>query len=308
MKINKHLMSILDKNFEIGYIITPIGHHDLGRHYVYYVNDKYKNEYILKIYGKQNRWIKEVTALETYKEIIPCPKIINKGILSDGTEWVILSKVPGVILEKVWDTINIQNKKQIMGQLGSILGKIHGSSKFDQYGTYKNKYSIDDFSLLEYRKEKDEDMMKNINNQNLPDKDLLERAYNEMVKYYDVLNVNIETRLCHHDFSPRNIMVVKEGANWILSSVLDFEHSYPDDPDIDFTDLYQTIFINEPNLEFYFLQGYSEHMKISKVLSEKMRYYLYNKGLFICSWSYNRSKEYYNEGINLINWLINSTK
>lgn len=304
--INNQLRHILGEILEGEFQSHPIGHHQLGRHFVFSLKDNHDKEYILKLYGKENRWYKEVTALNLLRNDIPCPEVIKTGKLEDGVEWVLMSKISGTILEKVWHEIPSSNKKEILEELGEILSNIHNHSCYNYFGPWKNVCNTlsNHTNFLEYRKEKDMTIINDILKQNLPDKELLIEAFNEMKKFYKKLSADNNTCICHHDFSPRNTLVIKDKGVWKISGIIDFEHCYPNDPYIDFTDLYQTIFIKTPEYEQSFLSGYCKGRNLSKDFHLKIRYYLYNKGLFICSWAYNNANDYYMEGINLLKWLM----
>ncbi len=305
-EIDNNLKRIIELNLDGKFESTPIGHHNLGRHYVYLLKDKNKNEYILKIYGRENRWCREIISLDIVHGSIPCPKIIAKGRLKNGTEWLLMSKIEGIILEKVWDSLCHNNKREILEHLGEMLSDIHNNYNYEYFGTWK-EFRVNSkvhTNFLDYRKEKDKEIYKNIMIQDLPDKDLLLKAYNKMKKYYDLMSSSKNICICHHDFSARNTMVIKKNERWQISGIIDFEHCYPNDAAIDFTDLYQTLFLEQPQYEYSFLKGYTKNRVLPKTFDKKIRYYLYNKGLFICSWAYSFTYEYYREGIKLLKWLL----
>ncbi|MTI49084.1 aminoglycoside phosphotransferase family protein [Sporosalibacterium faouarense] len=305
-KISRRLQSVIEERLNSKLTYKPIGHHNLGRHFVYLLRDEEDKEYILKVYGKEDRWCKEVVSLNLINKKIPCPKVIDKGRLDNGTEWLVLNKLPGVVLESVWKDISLENKKSILEDLGELLATIHDSYRYSYYGPWKDcgPGVVNHINFLEHRKKHDKRIIKDILKQDIPNKEFLVKAYYEMVKYYEVLKSRDKTSMCHHDFSARNTLVVKKKGIWEISGIIDFEHSYPNDPDIDFTDLYQTIFIEEPKFEFYFLQGYTKIRKLSEDFHQKIRYYLFNKGLLICSWAYEKAPDYFNEGMYLLKWLM----
>lgn len=309
-KIDIKLKDTIEKNLGSELEFTPIGHHELGRHLVYSVKDQKNNEFILKIYGIVDRWCKEIVSLNLMKRKILCPKIIAKGKLDNGTEWVIMSKIPGVILEKVWDQVTEENRKELLEKLGEILSTIHNNSRYSYFGPWKDcgPGVVNHLDFLEYRKSRDKKIINEISKQNLPQKDFLMEVYKKMIKYYNEIYAQEYTCMCHHDYSPRNTLVVKKNGKWQISGIIDFEHSYPNDPDIDFTDYYQNIFINNPKYEYYFLKGYTMNRELTKNFDKKVKYYLHNKGLLICSWAYEFAPDYYKEGMNLLHWLMDKNE
>ncbi|MGF7058728.1 aminoglycoside phosphotransferase family protein [Brassicibacter mesophilus] len=304
--INERLENIINETIKGNYSIKDIGHHQLGRHYVYEITGEDKSEYILKIYGKAFRFCNEIIGLELLNEKIICPNIINKSKSESEVEWLLMNKLDGVVLEDVWNDITTDNKIAIIEKLGELMGKMHSCYKYDYYGIWETCGTaiLNHKNFIEYRKDKDRVIINNIISQQLPHMELLADAYYNLTKYYQTLFTDSSPRLCHHDFSPRNILVVKDDEYWRVNGIIDFEHCYPDDPDIDFTDLYQTIFLDEPYLAKYLINGYSKYMSISEDLAYKMQYYLLNKGLFICSWAYEYTIDYYNQGVNLLRRLL----
>jgi aminoglycoside phosphotransferase (APT) family kinase protein len=305
-KIWSKVRLIITQNLTNRYIVEAIGHHDLGRHFVFYIKDFEENEYILKIYGKSNRWCNEITALDKLKEYDVFPQIIRYGKLKDGTEWLILRKIEGVVLNSVWDDLTIINQKNIIKEMGEYLGLIHSLSAYDYYGLWKECTNERRYfeRFIEYRKCKDEEIYENILKQKLPDEELLKEAFNRLVKYYSKLNCDSKARMCHRDFSGRNIIVTKTGSSWKINGIIDFEHCQPDDVFIDFASLYLSILVKHPILQKDFFKGYTKFMEIPDNFEDKLRYYLLNTGLHICSWAYIRANEYYQEGLTLLKKIL----
>ncbi|WP_352418448.1 aminoglycoside phosphotransferase family protein [Proteiniborus sp.] len=296
----------IDKYIGCKYTVTEIGHHKLGRHLVFLIEDEKNRSFILKIYGKAFRFCNELIGLKLLSDKIKCPKIIESGEAFTELEWMLMSKIDGVILENVWNEISSENKIRIMQEMGRILGKIHSLYEYDYYGIWEKCGTsiLNHHIYLEYRKDSDRAIMRNIRKQDIPFKELLNSSYEKLTQYYENLKSICSPRLCHHDYSARNVLVKKVNNIWRVSGIIDFEHCYPDDSDIDFTDLYHTVFLDEPWLKKSFFEGYSEYMNIQeKSIEQKMNYYLLNKGLFICSWAYYAAPEYYLQGIELLKKL-----
>ncbi len=300
------ILEQVNKYIGCRYNVTEVGHHKLGRHLVFSIDDEKHRSYILKIYGKAFRFCNELIGLKLLSNKIKCPKVLKSGDAFTEQEWILMSKIDGTILENVWDELCSENKASIMQEMGEILGKLHSLYEYDYYGIWKEcgTFIINHQTYLEYRKDSDRSIMRNIYKQDLPFKELLNSSYERLIQCYEDICSIYPPRLCHHDFSARNVLVKNEGSQWKISGVIDFEHCYPDDPDIDFTDLYHTVFLDEPWLKEHFLKGYNKYMN-TKVdeLEHKMNYYLINKGLFICSWSYYVAPEYYLQGVELLKKL-----
>ncbi|SDZ05966.1 Phosphotransferase enzyme family protein [Proteiniborus ethanoligenes] len=300
------ITEIIAKYIDCKYTVTEVGHHNLGRHLVYLIKDEKENSYILKIYGKAFRFCNELTGLKLLRDKIKCPKLLISGKVFSEIEWLLMSNIEGIILGNVWKELSNENKVYIMQQMGEILGRIHSAYKYDYYGAWQEygTFILNHKDFMEYRKNSDKIIIENIIRQDIPHKELIMHSYEKLIKYYDDIKPRDVPRLCHHDFSARNMLINREKEGWKISGIIDFEHCYPDDPDIDFTDLYHTVFLEEPWLKEPFMKRYKEYLKIKEdVLEYKMKYYLLNKGLFICSWAYYTAPEYYLQGIKLLERL-----
>lgn len=303
---NREVFEQIDNFIGCRYNFIEIGHHKLGRHFVYLINDEKGRSYVLKIYGKAFRFCNELIGLNLLRNKVKCPNVLKNGDTFSDSEWMLMSKIDGVILDNIWNELSYKNKALIMEEMGEILGKIHSLYEYDYYGTWEESGTsiINHHFYLEYRKDSDKSIIRNIQKQDLPFKDLLNNSYEKLTQHYENICSEHSPRLCHHDYSARNVMVKQEGDLWRVSGIIDFEHCYPDDLYIDFTDMYHTVFLDEPNMKEYFFKGYKKHIYIkNSTLENKMYYYLLNKGIFICSWSYSVAPEYYMQGVELLKKL-----
>lgn len=296
----------VSKYIGCSYTVKEVGHHNLGRHFVYLIEDEKGENYILKIYGKAFRFCNELIGLKLLRDKIKCPILLTNGEVFSKTEWMLMSQIDGIILEDVWNELSINNKAFLMEEMGEILGRIHSSYEYDYYGAWKEcgTFILNHQDFIEYRKNSDKIIIDNIIKQGIPNKELINSSYERLVKYYDYIQPRNIPRLCHHDFSARNMLVNKTNKSWSITGIIDFEHCYPDDADIDFADLYHKVFLDEPWLKESFFNSYKKHIEIQEdILENKMNYYLLNKGLFICSWAYYTAPDYYLEGIKLLERL-----
>ncbi|EOD01352.1 aminoglycoside phosphotransferase family protein [Caldisalinibacter kiritimatiensis] len=303
---NEKVITIVKHNISDDFKIIPIGHHELGRHLVYCIIDSKNNEYILKIYGKAGRWCNEITAIKKLDDVVVLPQIVNYGKLQDGTEWILSRKIPGFVLNEVWSKLRLEERERIVKEMGEYLGRIHKKSTYSYYGPWiecaSNDYRFQDY--IKFRKYNDEKIFKQILTQNLPHEKLLRVAYRVLISYYEKINDKTLPRICHRDFLGRNIIVNKFNDKWSVQGIIDFEHCQPDDPYIDLSSMYQSVFIDYPTLESSFLNGYTKYMYLSKNFGDKLKYYLINTGLHICSWTYQCAPSYYKRGIRLLKLIL----
>lgn len=299
-KVKEIIKKITKKKVEI----KPIGNHHLKRHLVYHVKDVKGNDSVFKMYCKKNRWNREVSSLELLpKYNVLCPKLIDFGSLEDETEWVLLEHKKGKVLEKVIHEIDERDLYSIYEQMGEELGKIHSINVFNHFGNWgKNCENINGYKdLYSYMVAYIDSIFKELFKQDLPEKEIHKKGAELLRSQLDILKVKIKPRLCHNDFSERNILVYNKDDKWRLESVIDFEQSVPSDKDKELINIYFDLYNRNKNYAQAFRKGYEKYLAIDdEKLIEKRDFYRLYTGLCICSWAMKQAPDYYNEGLNLI--------
>lgn len=263
----------------------PIGNHELKRHLVY----EFCREnipYIIKVYYKSNRVLREVEGLKVAKRLeIPCPKVIQYGNLNSGFEYIIMSKCQGEIMDK--KGLSIEEKMPLYEKIGESLGKIHS---YDTGHTENFKLKFIN-NVKKYIEE--------IRKLNLKSADLrvLERAYYYFMKNIEGVDFSyIPAGYCHNDFDERNIMV-EEGN---ISGIIDFEISGKGNLELDLMPLYWKVLHKYRELEESFLRGYEKYMGISENFHKRKQLYYVAEAVGNCTWSYEQSPEYFRENIEFL--------
>lgn len=296
-----HIQEILKKNNLSHCNVTEIGHHQLNRNNVYYIKDD--KEYILKIFNNPIKYECEKRGLEIFKENPFISRIKSYG--EEEFYWIITEKIEGDILGKTWTSLNLESQKTVIQLVGELLGQIHQKKKETYFGGWEDMPQKPIFyDFIEYRQHNDESIMNRINSQKLPDQRLFNKAYDTIKKYYKYLNPQPISTITHRDFSYRNMVVKKENHQIILSGLIDFEHCQMDDPCIDFNTLFQYDMLHNEALESLFFKSYNKYMDLPEDFQIRKKYYMINLGLHTCSWSFNVAKDFYANGIDLLNKLL----
>lgn len=294
------IRDIIKKNNLINYDIIPIGHHQLNRNYVYWI--KGDEAYVLKIYQKEIKYLCEKRGLEIFDTNPLIPDIIDSG--QQDFCWILSKKIEGQILEEAWSDLNLDLQKTIIKHLGRLLGKIHRAKKDSYFGGWEDMPHRPIYhNFIEYRKRNDSRIITRIQNQSLPDQRLFDAAFEKLKKYYMSLTPHMSS-ITHRDFSYRNMLVEKKNNQFILNGLIDFEHCQMDDPCIDFNPLYQYNMLYREELEKVFYENYKIHMNLPEDFEIRKKYYMINLGLHTCSWSFDVARDYYSNGIELLNKLI----
>ncbi len=88
------------------------------------------HEYVVKVFPPfhRNQWESEhraLTKLWNHDIYIPIPRLVAQGEREDHWTYVILSKLPGESLERVWPGLTIVEKVACMQQIGRIMASVH---------------------------------------------------------------------------------------------------------------------------------------------------------------------------------------
>jgi hygromycin-B 7''-O-kinase len=88
------------------------------------------DEFVIKVFPPFHRyqWESEYRALKRLwnQDIsIPIPRLLASSEREDGWTYVVLSKLPGVTLESVWPRLPIADKIACMGQIGTMMARVH---------------------------------------------------------------------------------------------------------------------------------------------------------------------------------------
>ena len=299
-EIHSHLAEILQtKRFEI----TPIGNHELGRHLVYKVLQPVKAPLVFKLYFKHNRRLRELASLNQLAGTsVKCARIGGAGTLPDGTEWLLSTFIPGQILDQIWDRMNLQEEQQMFEDLGDELGKIHAAAIFDFFGHWdeqgRSLHGIQRYYTEFVRSS--EYVFRHLQCQDLPEKVLLNRAISIIRRHYHLMTDITESRLTHHDYDGRNILVDRTGQGWTIKGIIDFEQSYPGNSEVDLAGIYARYLMGTTHRDESFFRGYQKHLPVDPLFFCRLPYYLLCKGVVICSWTYQQAPDYYQEGLRLV--------
>ncbi|WP_297632540.1 aminoglycoside phosphotransferase family protein [uncultured Clostridium sp.] len=281
--------------------ITEVGNRELGRHSVYKI--KVNNRiYILKIYGIEGKSVREINSLKILeKSDVKTPQIIKVGE-KDKKKWILIEYIEGVVLEKVLEEIDYENRLTLFEEMGEELGKLHKYKIFDYALKWDESIKSNDY--IEYKIEKMEERIKEIENQKLPDEKVLFKAIKIIRENYIELFSDTVFRLTHNDFDGRNILVKESKGIYNISAIIDFEQSYPDNNENDLANLYFKYFTQNRDYEKVFLDGYKKYMRVDESFYKKLRVYLMIMGIEHCSWSYEKAHKYYSENIEFLKKLL----
>lgn len=289
------------------FTIKPVGNHHLKRHLVYLVNMKDGEKYIFKLYYRGRRRSREIASLKLLESSgVKCPGIIKYGNLEDGIEWLITHYIEGELFDKVMEDVPFCNRLKVFEEMGEELGKIHSFKTFDFFGEWDEEGN----SILNIKNYHDhfvqsmEKVIKDIESQSLPDVKLLMHAVEIIRGNYEKLNIDVQARLVHNDFDGRNILVKSDNEAFRLSGIIDFEGSYPGNPEENLVQLYYRYFTENSDYETAFFNGYNKYLHLASDFKERLYIYLLCFGVDNCSWAHKQAPDYYNDNLKLLENLL----
>ncbi|OQE25152.1 hypothetical protein PENSTE_c006G08279 [Penicillium steckii] len=210
---------------------------------------KARNSCIARFTRREEPMQKATSELATMKYVkehssIPVAKIFYQDLCPDnqvGAPFVLMERLPGKHLYRLWNTMPLEHKKDVLTQLARVLTTL-ATFRFNVIGSLqdygigplvhcflpdqdKSFPSTVEFLSAFFREDTVEDSeLKDVYNQ------LKQELENYFSTKSDVSYLNAPFRLIHGDFDAQNLLFVESspgsGKAPVLSGVLDFENSY----------------------------------------------------------------------------------
>lgn len=263
--------------------IKAIGNHELLRHEVFEI-DVHQRTYIIKFFHKKRRYTTELTVMKLVETTeVPSPKIIDHGILGEQ-EYIVMSKLPGRVLEHVKDITEAQYRKVLI-EAGQYLRMIHSIPVTYHFGRVATNY-------FETHEAAMRQQMVNIIHELLTFDHPKPEVIHAGVALAETMHYPpCQKKLCHMDYNDRNILVDWDGKDYVVTGIIDYEQCQITDISREMTYI-QNKYQNEQAFA-YILEGYGETIETLPVY--KLQY-----GLAICAWSLHVAREFYDLGLKLI--------
>lgn len=299
------ISDLVQSLFQQSATFVDIGHHEDLRNYVLLVN----GNIILKVYGSKNRWQRELEnliKLHTSKFITPM--ILDYGFYKIDIAWIIMSVIPGQIIEEKYPFLSSTNKKKLWHYIGELLGDFHISNLVnledinfpDKKSQSREPKTYKVYIESQYRCDK-QDI---VNNNYYFIEDIYQSVFDEIETWLDSFNPDetLQYTLCHRDFCLRNILYDSLNNTFGL---IDFEMSYNGQPESDFARIILQL-LQEGDFLCDFLAGYYNTNRELKKDNNIIRKYLLIKIIEICSWSFERAPAYYQNTVDILRQIIKS--
>ncbi len=218
---------------------------------------------------------------------IPVPRIIlhDKSRKKVPFEFVILSRLDGIDLDKILRKLPKKEQTEIMEKVGSLLGKIH-SVKYNKLGMIlpdgiKEKAA---FSLKETGKELSMDPgiktvlseffedLGNLSSFGIINNKFIIKLSEYLLENKQLAKINEKPSLIHGDYYDQNIKVKKIKGKWQITGLLDFEYAASKMREYDFIKLKRNGLLEEGHLKDALLKGYKKSQTLDEDFEKKVNY------------------------------------
>ncbi len=258
-------------------------------HYMYECVCEIKNKvinFILRIgFNKKDFSIaKELWVMKKYSEIgILAPKVYGSDVSRTEFpfDYVIMEKINGECLGKIWNNLNKKDKAEIAFLMGKLLAKLH-SIRLDKFGRIDENGIIEE-EEFSFRKIPNAPLEPEWTTKLLSDtlkdfasiisfKLLTPKQSSDILHYLHsniYLTENAEPVLIHSDFHLDHIFVIKENGEWKITGICDFEFASSSAKEFDFVKIHRLGLLNDENFKKMLLKGYGIeklHKEFDKVV------------------------------------------
>ncbi len=271
----------------------------LGRSEVFALPDEGA---VLKIYH-DNAALKsrrEVDTLEMLRHSeLPVPTLLLQGHFSDGEPWVLMSLLPGFVLEAHEQEIAPSDTMELFGRMGGLLAAFHsvpirweaGHPAFsDPLGLPARRYAAYRAHVLA---------------RSDADHALYVEAAGRMIALESRIVPIREPVMVHRDFCRRNILVHRdERSAWEISGLIDFERSLPGDPMEDIALLAFKEFLGSVDVRDQVLRAYTAVRDLPNDADDRLAYHLYGLFFEIAKWASVDDPEYYHRSMRALARLL----
>lgn len=188
-----------------------------GENIIFFVDEKY----VVKIFAPfRNQFQREVVTLEFFHGTsqLETPEIVFKGEL-DGWFYIVMKKLPGIVLRERWATILVRERIEIAEQLGTALRQFHARNKIIPTNILEWRAWQD---FVEYQAATSFERQKNAGAK----AEWLESLPEYLENINQILPAKFETTYLHGDVHSGNLLAQEVNGRWKLTGLFDFGDSF----------------------------------------------------------------------------------
>ena len=248
-----------------------------GKNVILRIGYNTKTDYTIK---------KELWVTEKYREVkIPVPEIYAEDTTRKEFpfEYLIMQKLPGQCLGKIWENLNIEEQKEIAFKIGQLMDKLH-TIKFDKYGYIEYGGVKDDgqFSFREVKNSTELQWTAKLMDSGFRDLGgmvaqglITPEQTSEIAKYLHKkihLTKHAESVLIHGDLVLDHIFVEKENSEFKITGLCDLEFASAFAREFDFIKFHRAGLLYLEHFKNSLFLGYGKE-KLHPQFDEVIRLY-----------------------------------
>lgn len=158
---------------------------------------------------------------------LPIPRKLAQGRLSDGTPWLLLSRLPGEILAEFLDTLPLAQQCDLFGEIGALLARLHATPIDDVFARepvvglvvrYPARLLSKMRQYAASARETEGEVRRTV------------EAIERWLDAHPALEEQVPLAFMHGDYSARNVLVSRRGGRDELTGIIDFEKAYLGEP------------------------------------------------------------------------------
>lgn len=173
--------------------------------------------FIIKVFPifHRHQWESECLVLQQLWKnslSIPIPKMIAMGERTDGWTYVVLSKLTGITLERIWPTCSEGEKVKLMKSIGMMMAKVHSvpTTGLENLTPEWKEFLKDQIAKCRMRHER------------LKMPDWFVRSLDDYVSRNTALLPEESSVILTGEYTPFNLMVDGTPGDWHISGMIDF--------------------------------------------------------------------------------------
>jgi aminoglycoside phosphotransferase (APT) family kinase protein len=229
---------------------------------------------------------------------LPVPGLLSEGSFSDGELWVLMTFLPGDVMESCEGMIAQPEMAALFAAMGEMLASVHSIPVAQSVDPEAPADPLDNPGrrYAAYRAHVTAAGADNA---------IFGEAAARMVDLERELAPLERRAFVHRDFCRRNILVRRDAANaWEVSGLIDFERSRPGDPMEDIALLAFKEFLDAPELQRAFIDAYASKHGLPEDAGDRLAYHLLGLFFEIAKWARLDDPEYYGRSLRALERLL----
>lgn len=237
-------------------------------HYMYNIKiDKEPYEIIIRFSNNTKKNVnleKEKWVMEKMRENnIPAPEILGFYYKEGEEGYMIIEKFRGERLDLIWNSIEKNEKLQIVEEIGELMRKIH-EIKLEKFGGIEDNGRIKSDEAFKFRKQGEEmksspflrEVLKDffydlgrLLSYKTVDPKFVSKFVFYISKNLDKFDYGGKPTFVHSDFSIGHVFVKKIGGKYEIEGLIDFEFARSSSPEYDFIKLHREGFFDDEEIK-----------------------------------------------------------